>query len=105
MDALRVDIDRLLEYAKALDRRTAEVQAVRRSVAERPLEPEAFGELGTALATPQAYQRAADRLAGQLDQAQRVLGSAAEALRGAADHYRGQDTDAALTLQRRAATD
>lgn len=105
MDAVRVDVDRLLEYAGALERRTAQVQAIRRSVAERPLEPEAFGELGAALATPQAYQRAADRLAGQLDLAQRVLGSAAEALREAADHYRGQDIDAALTLERRAATD
>jgi uncharacterized protein YukE len=105
VDYVRVDVDRLEDYATALDRGADEAQAALRSVARRRLEPEAFGEIGRALGTPQAYQRAADRLEDQLDQAQRVLVAAATALREAADHYRGEDTDAARTLEQRGAAD
>jgi uncharacterized protein YukE len=105
VDAVRVDVDRLLDYAEDLDRRTDEAQAALRSVSQRRLEPEAFGELGASLGTPQAYQRAADRLENQLEQAERVLAAAATALREAAEHYSGEDTDAARTLEQQAATD
>lgn len=104
MDAVRVDVDKLLDYAKGLDRRTDEAQAALRAVGRR-LEPEAFGELGRSLGTPQAYQRAADRLEGQLKQAERVLAAAAAALREAAEHYSGEDSDAARTLERKADLD
>jgi len=105
VDAVRVDVDRLVEYSEELDRRTAETQAVLRSLTGPELDPGAFGELGRSLGTPQAYQRAADRLRGELERAHRVLGSVATALRGAAEHYRGEDTGAARTLEQRAATD
>lgn len=105
MDAVRVDVDRLLDYARGLDRRTDEAQAALRAVSGRRLEPEAFGELGRSLGTPQAYQRAADRLEGQLKQAERVLAAAAAALREAAEHYSGEDSDAARTLERKADLD
>lgn len=102
MDSVRVDVDRLQDYADGLDRRADEAQAALRSLTGRRLDPQAFGELGASLGTPAAYQRAADRLEGQLRQAERVLGAAAAALRETAEHYRGEDTDAARTLERRA---
>jgi hypothetical protein len=100
--AVRVDIDWLRTYAEQLDRRGDEAQAAHRSLTGHQLEPEAFGELGRALGTPAAYQRAADRLHEQLEQAGRVLTAAAGALREAAEHYAGGDSDAARTLDRKA---
>jgi uncharacterized protein YukE len=105
VDAVRVDVDWLRGYAKELDKRTDEAQAVLRGLTRRQLEPEAFGELGRSLGTPQAYQRAADKLHDQLEQAERVLAAAAKALREAADHYAGQDTDAADTLNKKGTRD
>lgn len=105
MDSVRVEVDRLLEFAAGLDERADEAHAALRTVTQHRLEPEAFGDLGRSLGTPQAYQRAADRLEQQLQQANRVIEAAAAALRDAAGHYRGEDTDAARTLEQRGATD
>lgn len=105
MDAVRVDVDWLRGYAKELDKRADEAQAVLRSLTRRQLEPEAFGGLGRSLRTPQAYRSAADTLHDQLRQAEKVIGAAARALRDAADHYAGHDEDAAGTLTKKATTD
>lgn len=105
MDAVKVDVDWLRGYAVELDKRADEAHTVLRSLSGSPLEPEAFGELGRSLGTPQAYQRAADTLQDQLEQAEKVLGSAAKALREAADHYAGGDEDAADTLNKKGTRD
>jgi hypothetical protein len=101
VEAVRVDVDWLRSYAKGLDNRVDEAQSAVQSLTQRPLQPEAFGELGRSLRIPEAYQRAADELLKELRQAETVLTAAAGSLREAADHYAGQDEDAAITLQRK----
>jgi uncharacterized protein YukE len=105
VDAVKVDIDWLRGYATELDKRADEAEALLRSLSSRPLDPDVFGELGRSLGTPQAYQRAADSLQDQLEQAEKVLATAARALRDAADHYAGGDEDAADTLNKKGTTD
>ena len=105
VDVMKVDVDWLRGYAKELDKRADDAQAVLRSVTQRQLEPEAFGELGRSLRTPEAYQRAADTLHKQLQQAEKVISAAARSLRAAADHYAGHDDDAAATLRKKATRD
>lgn len=101
MDAVRVDLDQLTDYATALDRRADEAQAILDGLRGHQLDDEAFGEVGQSLGTPQAYQRAADALFAQLGRAEQVLAAAATALRQAADHYEGTDVDGAKTLEKK----
>jgi hypothetical protein len=101
VDAVRVDVDWLRGYAAELDKRTDEMQATWRALTQWQLEPRAFGELGRSLRIPEAYQRAADTLLRQLRQAEAVIDAAAHALRATADHYAGQDSDAAAALDRK----
>ena len=99
MDTIRVDLDWLRGYATVLDRRADEAYDILNGLRERPLDDDAFGEVGRSLRTPQAYRRAAGSLLAQLDRAEEVLASAATALRQAAEHYEGTDSDGARDLE------
>lgn len=100
MDTVKVDTDWLRGYAGLLERRADDATATLSTLREQQLQPEAFGDAGRELGTPQAYQRAADSLFAQLTRAEEVFTAAATALRQAADHYAGTDTDGARTLER-----
>ncbi|MGH3992928.1 MAG: type VII secretion target [Pseudonocardiaceae bacterium] len=105
MDAIRVDLDWLRDYAAALDGRADEARNVLSGLKEDQLTDDAFGEVGQSLRTPQAYQRAAESLFAQLDRADEALTAAATALRQAAEHYQGTDFDGARTLEKKSGDD
>lgn len=97
----KVDTGWLREYAGELTKRSDEVEAVHGALTEHQLEPEAFGELGASLGSPAAYQRAADTLLKQLEQADKVLTAAAESVGQVAGHYTDDDQSSAVAIEKR----
>jgi len=98
--AIRVDTDRLREYAKQVDDAAQAVQELHDAVNAHPLPVEAFGELGRAVRVADAYGRAATLLHDQLTRAQEVLAGVAVELNKVSDHYEGQEGDNARAITR-----